>query len=217
MLSNTKFSFYKIWNKIFKACQNYLKIAWVYLLLCVVFQIISDLFRETFAWNIFLLAYFDPIMNPIENTLVRKVHVNAGLSVEITSLTKGRNATKEPTVTFSIRLVTNWNTALKGTTRITLRINGSKPGKVEQNSKSGPKPKKRTKTPKVDRNPEKWTKSHKMDQNSEKWIKLPGKYLFLDHRHTCEHGIIYCYKAFGRMDSSKEVQLHSSCVARGRC
>ena len=162
-------------------------------------------------------------MNPIENTLVRKVHVNAGLSVEITSLTKGRNATKEPTVTFSIRLVTNWDTALKGTTRITLRINGLKPGKVgqspkiEQNQKNGPRPENWTKTWKVDRNPEKWTKSHKMDQNSEKWIKLPGKYRFLDHRHTCEHGIIYCYKAFGRMDSSKEVQLHSSCVARGRC
>ena len=194
-------------------------------------------------------------MNPIENTLLRKVHVNAGLSVEITSLTKGCNATKEPTVTFSIRLVTNWDTALKGTTRITLRINGSKPRKVEKNPKSGPKPENWTKIRKVDQNPENgpkpknWTKTAKMyqnpkigpkhekstktpnngpkpekltqtrklDQNFEKWIKLPGKYRFLDHRHTCEHGIIYCYKAFGRMDSSKEVQLHSSCVARGRC
>jgi hypothetical protein len=91
-------------------------------------------------------------MNPIENTLLRKVHVNAGLSVEITSLTKGRNTTKEPTVTFSIRLVTNWDTALKGTTRITLRINGSKPRKVELNPKSGPKLKKWTKTRKLDQN-----------------------------------------------------------------
>ena len=124
-----------------------------YLLLCVVFQVISNLFWETFAWNIFLLAYFDPIMNPIEDTLIRKVHVNTGLSVEITSLTKGRNTTKEPTVTFSIWLVTNWNTALKSTTRITLEIKVSKPEKW-------------TKT-------RKWTETRKVDQNPEKWIEIP--------------------------------------------
>ena len=59
-------------------------------------------------------------MNPGEDLLVGEVDVDAGLAEQVAALAEAGDAADEPAIAASIRLTSNWNSALKRSARIAL-------------------------------------------------------------------------------------------------